>query len=114
MKRTERLTIALTKDEKARIRIEASDLHISMSALVRMRVFAPQIAQYQHTPQKRRLPSIPGTIKVDLNYMERNKFVADNPTLMFDFSVEMKLKMKERKNKIDSYEETLADEVGIE
>ena len=52
--RSERISVGLTKEEKARIRIEASDLHISMSALFRMRVFAP----VQYVPQTQRLPRL--------------------------------------------------------
>lgn len=113
MKITKRVSVGFSEDDYFIIKGWSKESRETMSGLIRRLIFAPQRTQHQYTPQKRRLPSIPGAIKVDLNYVERDKFVADNPTLMIDFSIEMKLKMKERKNKIDSYEENLADEVGI-
>ena len=60
--RTERIGIALTKEEKARIRIESADLHISMSALIRMRIFAKPVQpvqQYTPLPRLNRPPLPP-------------------------------------------------------
>ena len=100
MKRTERIAIALTKEEKARIRIEASDLHISMSALFRMRVFT-QPVQYVPQQQKRRLPTIPGTL---LDMTRGN---------MINVLVELKGVLVTRRKIVDSYEEDLLREVEI-
>ena len=101
MKRTERIAIALTKVEKAQIRLEAADLHISMSALIRMRVFAKPV-QYaqQYTPTKRILPSIPGAIDT----------IRGN---MVHVIIELKEKLSDRRKIVDSYEEDLLREVEI-
>ena len=98
MKRTERMGFALTKEENAEIILESARLHISKSAYVRMRIFAERV---QYIPQKRRLPSIPGT-PMD---MTKNNMV--------NVIVELKGVLVTRKKIIDNYEEKLADEVGI-
>ena len=106
MKRTERIAIALTKEEKARIRVESSDLHISMSALIRMRIFVKPTIQMPHTggytgetftvtaKYTRTLPLIPGTSQ----YREHEYTLNQNAVIN-----ELKLKLEER----------MADEVGI-
>ena len=97
--RTERIGIALTKEEKAHIRIEAADLHISMSAFIRMKVFAKPV-QYIHQSTKRQLPTIPGAMD-----MTRGNMV--------NVIVELKGVLVTRKKIIDDYEEALLREVEI-
>ena len=109
MKRTERIAIALTKNEKARIRIEASDLHISMSAFCRMKIFTQvTYSSYNSLPSLNRPPRAPTSVKLDL-YPERTKFVSDNPKLLGEFSIELKIKIKERRSKIEEEEELLKE-----
>lgn len=116
MKRTERIAIALTKDEKARIRVEASDLHISMSALIRMKVFAPKVTTHypiksSWIPEnaikyKRTLPVIPGTPQYHAHIYLKKKT---------DIVIELKLKLALPNKGLSPIEEeeNLADEVGI-
>ena len=98
MKRTEHFGFTLSKEEKARLRIMASDLHISMSAFCRMKIFTV-ITQYI-PQQKRKLPSIPRIMD-----MTRGNMV--------NVIVELKGVLVTRRKMVDDYEENLADEVGI-
>lgn len=118
--RTERIGIALTKEEKAFIILESSRLHISMSALIRMKVFAKPEQQIQQTSgharpweyteetftittkRKRILPLIPGTPRYKANEHYQNKHAVRD---------ELKIRLDERRKILE--EEALLDEVGI-
>lgn len=80
MKRTERIAIALTKEEKARIRVESSDLHISMSALIRMKVFAkPAVQTVQRTAHARPWEFIEETFTVTTKYKRTLPLIPGTP-----------------------------------
>jgi len=114
MKRTEHFGFALFKEEKARLRIMASDLHISMSALIRMRVFTkPAVQTWQssgHTrpwEQKRKLSPIPGT-------PEHMVFEATQTKIEATIELKLRLNLPNKGLSPIQEEEKLADEVGIE
>ena len=122
MKRTERIAIALTKEEKAEIRYNASILHISMSAYLRMKAFAKPVQgyTYRETPLPRlKRPPLPPKINTVKGLMIRE--LKD----VLSQGIEVRFKKYDHKPPVDleersllarqrmSIEEDLADEVGI-
>ena len=99
MKITKRVSVGFSEDDYFIMKGRAKEARLTMSAYIRSRLFTIQYAQ-QPLPALNRPPQPP--VKMDITRGN-----------MVHVIIELKQKLSERRKIVDSYEEDLANEVGI-